>query len=142
MWKNIPKSSILSYSFEANRDHAGDCRMLSLVKYVLIILIPASYLLYRRYPSFKFSFTSPQPAPAPAETDPKKPLKSIMQAPRDDLVPPKDDPYTTEELKQYDGSDASKPIYVAIKGALYFMLFVLYNRSQLLIVTSISRYYL
>jgi len=39
-----------------------------------------------------------------------------MQAPREDLAPPKDDPYTTEELKQYDGSDPSKPILVAIKG--------------------------
>lgn len=39
-----------------------------------------------------------------------------MQAPRDDLAPPKEDPYTTEELKAYDGSDPTKPIYVAIKG--------------------------
>jgi len=39
-----------------------------------------------------------------------------MQAARTDLAPPKDDPFTTEELKQYDGSDPSKPIYVAIKG--------------------------
>jgi hypothetical protein len=42
---------------------------------------------------------------------------SIMQAPREDLSPPKDDPFTLEELKAFDGSDASKPIYVAIKGA-------------------------
>ena len=95
--------------------------MLSLVKYLLILLLPASYLLYRRYPSFKISFTSSPPPPAPAETDPKKPLKSIMQAPRDDLAPPKDDLYTTEELKQYDGSDPSKPIYVAIKGICWWL---------------------
>lgn len=42
----------------------------------------------------------------------------IMQAPREDLFPPKDDPFTLEELKAFDGSDASKPVYVAIKGAL------------------------
>ena len=40
-----------------------------------------------------------------------------MQAPRNDMAPPKDDPFTTEELKQYDGSDSSKPILMAIKGA-------------------------
>jgi len=42
---------------------------------------------------------------------------TIMQAPREDLIPPKDDPFTLEELKAFDGSDASKPVYVAIKGA-------------------------
>lgn len=39
-----------------------------------------------------------------------------MQAPRDDLLPAKDDPFTQEELKAYDGSDPDKPVYVAIKG--------------------------
>ena len=43
---------------------------------------------------------------------------SIMQAPREDLFPPKDDPFTLEELKAFDGSDANKPVYVAIKGTL------------------------
>jgi len=43
---------------------------------------------------------------------------TIMQAPREDLPPPKDDPFTLEELKAFDGSDASKPVYVAIKGTL------------------------
>ncbi|POV97277.1 hypothetical protein PSTT_15150 [Puccinia striiformis] len=32
------------------------------------------------------------------------------------LDPPKDTPFTSEQLSQYDGSDPSKPIYVAIKG--------------------------
>lgn len=54
----------------------------------------------------------------PAESDNEKSEpKSVMQPPRDDLAPPKDDPITLAELKQYDGSDSSKPIYVAIKGA-------------------------
>ncbi|PCH35984.1 cytochrome b5 [Wolfiporia cocos MD-104 SS10] len=43
-----------------------------------------------------------------------------MQPPRTDLAPPKDDPITVEELKQYDGSDPSKPIYVAIKAGTVF----------------------
>jgi hypothetical protein len=42
---------------------------------------------------------------------------TIMQSERTDLPAPKNDPYTLEELKPYDGSDPSKPIYVAIKGA-------------------------
>ena len=43
--------------------------------------------------------------------------RKIMQPEREDLLPPKDDPFTQEELKAYDGTDANKPIYVAIKGA-------------------------
>lgn len=90
--------------------------MFSLIKYALILLLPLSYLFYRRLPSLGFSQTRVPTVPPPAESEPNKPLKSIMQAPRDDLAPPKDDPYTTEELKEFDGSNPSKPIYVAIKG--------------------------
>ncbi|KAJ2958017.1 hypothetical protein NQZ79_g6341 [Umbelopsis isabellina] len=32
---------------------------------------------------------------------------------------PKDTPYTLEQLKEFDGSDSSKPIYVAIKGTVF-----------------------
>ncbi|KAI0338290.1 progesterone binding protein [Trametopsis cervina] len=42
-----------------------------------------------------------------------------MQAARTDLAPPKDDPFTQEQLKEFDGSDSSKPIYVAIKGTIF-----------------------
>ncbi|KAI0364428.1 progesterone binding protein [Pilatotrama ljubarskyi] len=42
-----------------------------------------------------------------------------MQPPQANLAPPKDDPFTVEQLKQYDGSDPSKPIYVAIKGTVF-----------------------
>ncbi|PKI85322.1 hypothetical protein MVES_000317 [Malassezia vespertilionis] len=30
--------------------------------------------------------------------------------------PPKDDPFTPEELAHFDGTDESKPVYVAVKG--------------------------
>lgn len=30
--------------------------------------------------------------------------------------PPKDDEYTPEELSQFDGSDPTKPVFVAVKG--------------------------
>ncbi|PWN48049.1 cytochrome b5 [Violaceomyces palustris] len=33
--------------------------------------------------------------------------------------PPKDDPITVDELRKYDGSDESKPVYVAIKGLVF-----------------------
>lgn len=35
------------------------------------------------------------------------------------LDPPKDTPFTANELSQFDGSDVSKPIYVAIKGIVF-----------------------
>ncbi|OCF54301.1 hypothetical protein L486_08215 [Kwoniella mangroviensis CBS 10435] len=44
---------------------------------------------------------------------------SIMSAPAADLAPPKDDPIPASELSQFDGSDPSKPIYVAIKGRVF-----------------------
>ncbi|KAJ7779807.1 hypothetical protein B0H16DRAFT_1830183 [Mycena metata] len=39
--------------------------------------------------------------------------------PRDDLAPPKDDPFTLAQLAEFDGSGPSKPVYVAIKGAIF-----------------------
>ncbi|PFH46946.1 hypothetical protein AMATHDRAFT_153343 [Amanita thiersii Skay4041] len=42
-----------------------------------------------------------------------------MQPPRVDLAPPKDDPFTPEELRKYDGSTPGNPIYVAIKGTIF-----------------------
>lgn len=57
------------------------------------------------------------PKPSSVSDNEKSEPKSVMQPPRDDLVAPKDDPITLAELKQYDGTDSSKPIYVAIKGA-------------------------
>ncbi|KAH8118964.1 progesterone binding protein [Phellopilus nigrolimitatus] len=42
-----------------------------------------------------------------------------MQAENSELAPPRDDPFTLEELKEFDGSDAKKPIYVAIKGDIF-----------------------
>ncbi|PWN43146.1 cytochrome b5 [Ceraceosorus guamensis] len=33
--------------------------------------------------------------------------------------PPKDDPFTAEELAKYDGKDENVPVYVAIKGQIF-----------------------
>ena len=43
--------------------------------------------------------------------------KNIMSPENSDLEPPKDTPFKLEDLKPFDGSDPSKPIYVSIKGA-------------------------
>ncbi|KAG5724086.1 putative steroid-binding protein 3 [Termitomyces sp. T112] len=85
----------------------------TLVIYSLVVTFPAAYLAYRH--SLRPTRTVPQPAQPPTQ----RPLKSIMQPARDDLAPPKDDPYTTEELKKYDGSTPGLPIYVAIKGTIF-----------------------
>lgn len=92
--------------------------MLGLLKYVVAFVIPVVYFFYRRR-------SSPTVTRVPAE-DNKRPLKSVMQAAREDLAPPKDDLYSLEQLKEYDGSDLSKPIYVAIKGWLYFLFFLFF----------------
>ena len=42
---------------------------------------------------------------------------SIMSQPATNLAPPKEDPFTAEQLKQFDGATPDTPIYVAIKGS-------------------------
>ncbi|KAJ6535785.1 hypothetical protein B0H19DRAFT_1080226 [Mycena capillaripes] len=42
-----------------------------------------------------------------------------MQAPREDLALPKNDKFTLAQLKDFDDSDPSKPIYVSLKGTLF-----------------------
>ncbi|KAJ7183868.1 cytochrome b5 [Mycena filopes] len=87
--------------------------MSSFVKYALVLLLPAAYLARRYYRS------SPHPVAAPPALVEEQPVKSIMQAPREDLAPPKSDPFTLAQLKEFDGSDPSKPIYVSIKGTVF-----------------------
>ncbi|KAK7014397.1 putative steroid-binding protein 3 [Favolaschia claudopus] len=84
-----------------------------LFKYALVLLLPAAYFASR----FLRSTTLPTSSASSAAAD--NPVKSIMQAPRDDLAPPKDDPFTLVQLKEFDGSDSSKPIYVSIKGTVF-----------------------
>lgn len=50
------------------------------------------------------------------DTDSKSRTGSVMQPPSNNLAEPLDVSYTQEQLKEFDGSDPSKPIYVAIKG--------------------------
>ena len=73
------------------------------------------YIAYR-YIS-RLSRVAAQTAP-PSTQSSQIPVKSVMSAPRDDLDPPKEDPFTSEQLKMYDGSNPELPIYVAVKGKL------------------------
>jgi membrane-associated progesterone receptor component len=63
--------------------------------------------------------SEPEPARSSKENSDTTTTTTIMQAERNDLAPPKDDPFTQEELKSFDGNDPDKPIYVAIKGFYY-----------------------
>lgn len=96
---------------------ALNCQMLSLFVYALVFGFSLLFLIRRHV----LSPSGPQSTPSitTSQTNEKKSLKTIMQPPRDDLDPPKDDPITLEELNQYDGSDPSKPIYVSIKGDVF-----------------------
>ncbi|PIL36298.1 hypothetical protein GSI_01961 [Ganoderma sinense ZZ0214-1] len=61
-----------------------------------------------------------QPNPAPQNDKPQTTsTKPVMQPPRTDIALPKDDPFTVEQLKQFDGTDPTKPIYVAIKATVF-----------------------
>lgn len=83
----------------------------SLPLYALLLSLPAAYIFHRHF------YSAPATVQQIKEPSEQKPLKTIMQPARTDLLPPKDDPFTLEQLKQFDGSDPTKPIYVAIKGA-------------------------
>lgn len=82
--------------------------------YALLLSLPLAFFYHRYIYSSGYPATRPENKEAYSKD---KPLKTIMQPPREDLAPPKDDPFTLEQLKEFDGSVASKPIYVAIKGA-------------------------
>ncbi|CAG8726497.1 2047_t:CDS:2, partial [Dentiscutata erythropus] len=44
---------------------------------------------------------------------------NVSDEPAPNLAEPKDTPFTTAELAQYDGSDANRQIYVAVKGTVF-----------------------
>ena len=99
---------------------------LSVVVTVLAIL-PAALYLFTRVFGGKSSSTATAPAGGDTTTneeekEKKEEPKTIMQPARTDLAPPKDDPFTQEQLKEFDGSNPDKPIYVAIKGTSQHLL--------------------
>ena len=79
--------------------------MPSYLIYALPLALPLLYILLRR------PHSRPPPPPAvTAQTDNKNSLKTIMQAPRDDLHPAKDDPFTLSALTEFDGSKDRKSV--------------------------------
>lgn len=85
---------------------------LQLALYSLLLALPVVYIARRTLAS-----ATPK-AMASADVKKDEEPKTLMQPPREDLQPPKNDPITLEQLKEFDGSDPSKPIYVSIKGAI------------------------
>jgi len=90
-----------------------------------LLALPALILLATTFPTFltRRRASSPSSASqsvktaldAKAQDEPK----SIMQPENSDLLPPRDDPFTLGQLKEFDGSDPEKPIYVSIKGTIF-----------------------
>jgi hypothetical protein len=110
--------SCLLVSLGSNQFMSSSSSTTQLTLYALLISLPLVVL------GRIFLFTPLQPgrstsqAAGGTKTDAKDDApQTIMQPARDDLEPPKDTPYTQAELAQFDGSDSTKPIYVAIKGA-------------------------
>ena len=95
--------------------------MLDLLKYLVILIIPLCFVvLSSQFPTLKLHLRPPtRPEQTPAEKDPKKKLKTVMEPPRADLEEPRNEPFTKEQLEEFDGSDDKKPIYVAIKGCSF-----------------------
>lgn len=92
--------------------HAFDTLMtLYRIATALLLVIPA-YLIYRKATRAETSEET-----SADEQEVEQEPQTIMQPARTDLDPPKDDPFTLEQLREFDGSDASKPVYVSIKGA-------------------------
>ncbi|KAF9078534.1 cytochrome b5-like heme/steroid binding domain-containing protein, partial [Rhodocollybia butyracea] len=86
-----------------------------LITSALLAAPPLLYLFYKKFTSSSPSSTAASVNSSAATSE--KP-KSIMQPARTDLSPPKDDPITMAELKEFDGREG-KPIYVAIKGTVF-----------------------
>lgn len=80
--------------------------MSSYFVYALALGLPLLFLIRR-------AARPPRPA-VTAQTDTSP--KTIMQPPRDDLDPPKDDAFSLAALAAFDGAHPSEPIYVSIKG--------------------------
>jgi len=55
----------------------------------------------------------------PKPKSPSSGTTTIMSPPKQDLAPPKSDPFTLDELKRYDGRRPDLPIYVSIKGTVF-----------------------
>jgi len=76
----------------------------------ILAVLTLTYLILRPTP----------PDSQKEDTNPKPRTGSVMQPPNKNLAESLDVPYTREQLKEFDGSDPSKPIYVAIKGIVVF----------------------
>ncbi|KAJ3477730.1 hypothetical protein NLI96_g10263 [Meripilus lineatus] len=91
--------------------------MFTTVLKVALLALPAAYVYHRLY--LKRAPEAQAPPEQPEEKKEEEKPKTIMQPPNTNLAPPKDDPFTLEQLREFDGSTTDKPIYVAIKGTIF-----------------------
>ncbi|GAA5896857.1 hypothetical protein JCM5296_002574 [Sporobolomyces johnsonii] len=79
------------------------------------------YFLQQRFPTDPAAYSHDMDAVKATAADAAvKAADSLVSKPdQAQLDPPKDTPFTVDELKKYDGSDKDTPIYVAIKGRIY-----------------------
>jgi membrane-associated progesterone receptor component len=84
----------------------------------LAAVAAAAGFVYYRYSGSEDVEESSRPDTAgeKTETEDTVPFAMNSAAPSSGLPPAKNDPFTLEQLKPYNGSDVSKPIYVSIKG--------------------------
>ncbi len=81
---------------------------------LIILAVPVLYYLYLA-PSRSPKTTTASNEKKNGDDQPQ----TVMQPENPELAPPLDDPFTVEQLKEFDGSHESKPIYVAIKRMCY-----------------------
>ena len=118
---------MVSLNLPAPLDKLAPTELLLLIP---LIIVPA-FLVGRAFftPAPNSSQATSSASKSATDTkEEKKEVKSVMQPPNPDLAPPRDDPYTQEELKRFDGSDDDGKIYVAIKGAFTDFTLVSYAR--------------
>ncbi|KAI5118880.1 hypothetical protein M0805_003555 [Coniferiporia weirii] len=84
-----------------------------------LLSLPAAFVLKRVFATAPPSPSEDADKSEDESTGTDDKTSSIMQAENSDLAPPRDDPFTLEQLKAFDGRDPEKPIYVSIKGDVF-----------------------
>jgi hypothetical protein len=83
----------------------------------IVLAIPFAFLFTRFNAQPSIIDESQEPYRKRRPITPQKPVTMQTTRTSAPTEPPKDDKYTHEQLKQYDGTGADGKIYVAVKGA-------------------------
>lgn len=102
---------------------------------IVTLLLALPFILILRSVLIRTPLSSIEDRSYTINTTEEKSGTTMMQPERQNLAPPKDDPFTLEQLREFSGTDPSKPLYVSIKGKifdLYDLHFCLLNQMRLL----------